>query len=252
MLRTYSGFLFPLEVFPLTLYFQLPSLHLYRNQLAQLSCRLSLHSGNAKVAQNTLKRILNSLSPNEPPHVIYSTHLSLIASLNAQASDGLPNHMRCLDAINTLQQLAKQNCHKPIVQLASVLRLHALIQASLWGDIGESLEAAEVLLQMADTLKAYANERQYKSTDTKNSSATYQPPSLKSSFDSALVVHTLVLGIIFHTYRGDTGFSAVRLRWLHELLDVQLPNFPKTGIFKVTIVCYLPRPFTSCLLDLLQ
>ncbi|KAF9449730.1 hypothetical protein P691DRAFT_702735 [Macrolepiota fuliginosa MF-IS2] len=215
----------------------LPSLHLYRYRLTQLSSQLSLVSGNPKAAQNNLKRALAAFTQNDPPHVLYTAHLAFIASISSQSSDEATNTMRSLGAIGDLYDLASKRGHRPIIQLSSVLRLRALMRSGLWYEVGESLEAAEGVLGMEDTLKGYAQEKCKVPEDQDQPSKTLPSPSNSkytlSTFEYALIVHTLILGIIFYTYVGDANLANPRLKWLHELLDMQLPRFPKTGIFEI-------------------
>ncbi|KXN87809.1 hypothetical protein AN958_08125 [Leucoagaricus sp. SymC.cos] len=202
----------------------LPSLQLYRHRLAQLSSQLSLESGNPKAAQNNLKRSISSLSQNDPPHVIYTFHLALIASISSQSLDETANTMRSLGAISDLHEYSTKRGDQAIIQLACVLRLRALMRAGLWSDVAEGLTTAESVLEMGDTLKPIL--------PSPPSASSSKSPSW-STFEYALIVHTLILGVIFHTYVGDSSLVNPRLKWLYELLDVQLQRFPKTGIFEI-------------------
>ncbi|KAF7783867.1 hypothetical protein Agabi119p4_32 [Agaricus bisporus var. burnettii] len=214
----------------------LPSLHLYRHRISQLSSQLSLASGNPKVAQNNLKRALSTVTPNDPPHILYSTHLAIIASISSQSSDETTNTMRSLGAISDLHELASKQGHQSMVQLASVLRLRALVRSGLWGDVGETLDAIETNLDMAVTLNNYSMDKA-KVTEDQGQASLPSPPltnnSSRSTLEYALIIHSLVLGIIFYTFTGDSSLATPRLKWLHELLDIQLPHFPKTGIFEI-------------------
>jgi hypothetical protein len=115
------------------------------------------------------------------------------------------------------------------------------MRAGLWSDVGESLDAAEGVLDMEDMLKINAEEKG-KAADKRDqvpaaSTTLPSPPSStkssRSIFEYALIVHTLILGIIFHTYVGDANLANARLKWLHELLDTHSHRFPQTGIFEV-------------------
>lgn len=157
--------------------------------------------------------------------------------------------MRSLGAINDLHELASKQGHQSMVQLASVLRLRALLRSGLWGDVGETLDTAEAGLDMVEILKNYAIDKA-KAPENQVQASLPSPPlssnSSRSTLEYALIVHSLVLGIIFYTYNGDSSLANPRLKWLHELLDVQLPRFPKTGIFEVSICApNEPRPLKN-------
>lgn len=146
--------------------------------------------------------------------------------------------MRSLGAISDFHELASKQGHQSMVQLASVLRLRALLLSGLWAEVGEALDTAEAGLDMVETLKGYAVAKA-KVPENEVQVPIPSPPSggnaSRSTFEYALIVHSLVLGIIFHTYNGNSSLVNPRLKWLHELLDMQLPCFPKTGIFEVSI-----------------
>lgn len=120
--------------------------------------------------------------------------------------------------------------------MATVLRLRAVMRAGLWCDVKECLDTAEAVLDMQGTLKGLAEDKA-KPFEKPEQLSLPSPPSSttgsRSIFEYALIVHTLILGIIFHTYTGDSGLTSPRLKWLHELLDTHLHQFPKTGIFEV-------------------
>lgn len=182
--------------------------------------------------------MLTTFTSNDPPSVVYAIHLALIASISAQSLDETTNIVRSLGAISDLCELASKRGHQSIVQLASVLRLRALMRAGLWSDVGECLDAAENALSMGDVLENYAQDKgKAPENQDQTTAALPSPPSSSNSARSileyVLVAHTLILGVIFHTYIGDASLTNPRLKWLHELLDIHLPRFPKTGIFEV-------------------
>lgn len=121
------------------------------------------------------------------------------------------------------------------------------MRSGLWGDVGESLNAVEGVLDMDETLKNYAVDKG-KAPGGQDKAPLPSPPSSSKSSRSileyALIIHSLVLGIIFHTYVGDSSLANPRLKLLHELLDIQLPRFPKSGIFEVCI-CVSVSSFTG-------
>lgn len=242
---------------------QHPSLQLYRHRLTQLSAQLSLASGNAKAAQNSLKRSLMTTTPNDAPHILYTIHLAHIASISSQSSDETTNTMRSLGAINDLREAASKRGHKPVIQLALILRLRALMRSGSWSEVGESLDAAEDVLGMEETLNDYTNDKPMTDDKTKTDDkpTTDEKPSSeirdqlsvpvphptactvssRTTFEYALIIHTLILGVIFHTYTGDTNLGNPRLKWMYELLDTYLPRFPKTGIFEANFLSQFSR-----------
>lgn len=248
---------------------QHPSLQLYRHRLTHLSAQLSLASGNAKAAQNSLKRSLMTTTPNDAPHILYTIHLAHIASISSQSSDETTNTMRSLGAINDLREAASKRGHKPVIQLALILRLRALMRSGSWSEVGESLDAAEDVLGMEETLNDYTDDKlatddktrtddkpktdeKPKANDKPSSEIRDQLPvpvphptsctvSSRPTFEYALIIHTLILGVIFHTYTGDTNLVNPRLKWMYELLDTYLPRFPKTGIFEASFLSQFSR-----------
>lgn len=176
------------------------------------------------------------MTDNDPPHVVYTFHLALIAGISSQNPDKLNNTARSLDAIGDLHDCASRRGDKFIVQMTSVLRLRAVMRAGLWCDVKECVDSAEAVLDMQDTLKALAEDKAKPFEKVEQLSLPSPPSSTtgsRSTFEYALIIHTLILGIIFHTYTGDSSLTSPRLKWLHELLDTHLHQFPKTGIFEV-------------------
>jgi len=198
------------------------------------------------------------LTDNDPPHIVYTFHLALIAGISSQNSDKLNNTARSLDAIGDLHDCALRRGDKVIVQMTSVLRLRAVMRAGLWCDVKECVDSAEAVLDMQDTLKCLADDKAKPFEKVEQLSLPSPPSSTtgsRSTFEYALIVHTLILGIVFHTYTGDSSLTSPRLKWLHELLDTHLHQFPKTGIFEVRnsecpafafLTGTLQIPFSNC------
>ena len=125
-----------------------------------------------------------------------------------------------------------------VIQIASVLRLRTVIRAGLWCDVGECVDTAEDVLDMEETLRGFSEDKGKAFEKAGQLTLPSSPSSTQTSrsiFEYALIIHTLILGIIFHTYVGNSALASPRLKWLHELLDTHFHQFPKTGIFEVWI-----------------
>ena len=148
------------------------------------------------------------------------------------------NTVRSLGAIDDLHDYASRRGDKVVIQIASVLRLRTVLRAGLWCDVGECVDTAEDVLDMEETLRGFSEDKGKAFEKAGQLTLPSSPSSTQTSrsiFEYALIVHTLILGIIFHTYVGNSALANPRLKWLHELLDTHFHQFPKTGIFEVWV-----------------
>uniref|UniRef100_A0A0W0FJ99 Uncharacterized protein n=1 Tax=Moniliophthora roreri TaxID=221103 RepID=A0A0W0FJ99_MONRR len=137
-----------------------PTLRWYRSQLTFLAAQLAIWQNNVKFARTLLRRQLTTLGPSDPPAVVYTAHLKLIASL-ATTSSYMPSSSTCppspaparpqdvraaLTAIQSMQNLSMKNNHDQITLLARVLRLRLLISSGQWEQVEEALTQAEEAL----------------------------------------------------------------------------------------------------------
>lgn len=168
-----------------------------------------------------------------------------------------------LAALTNLSAIAAQNRHFSVLKLVAVLRLRVLVAAEIWEMVGDALQAAEQLLLLAfddsDGAKEGGQESGVKregseflshscsitSQEVRDGAATQfrsqtpphmepddkarteQPPAdAKDPQDpviAALSVHTLMLGIIYHTHGGRARAAEPRLAALHSLMDSGAP-----------------------------
>ncbi|KJA19213.1 hypothetical protein HYPSUDRAFT_168399 [Hypholoma sublateritium FD-334 SS-4] len=210
-----------------------PSLRVYKPQLTHLSARLASYQKNTKQAQNSLKKVItNFLLPSDPPQVTYTAHLAYINSHFATSHNHDPPtysaaspSLKSLGAIRDLHDLAIQNQHPQIAQLAMVLELRDLVQYGAWTRVGESLKSIERQLNLI-----------FEGNPTKQISAQPAFPAERTKLETVLIVHVLIIGVLYHTYAGDSTRGHVRLKQLHELLDGgALDAFGTSGIVDVNL-----------------
>ncbi|KAF9219378.1 hypothetical protein BS17DRAFT_740799 [Gyrodon lividus] len=138
-----------------------PSLRPLRHHLSLLNAHFAFNSSNTKFARALLRRLIASFMLSDPPSIVYVAHLALITQLTSSppqptttttsptsrdTSTSAPELQAALTAITTLSQLAAQNRHPAIEDLAAVLRVRVLVAAGMWDLVGETLEAAEKAL----------------------------------------------------------------------------------------------------------
>jgi len=213
---------------------QHPSLKMYKPQLTHLSARLAIYHGNVKLAQNTLKKVMNNfIVASDPPHILYTAHLAYIDSLSANVVEIEPTTpkrnapqntgMRSVGAIRELHRLAMRNSHRGVALFAMVLELLDFVQNGVWNRVEESLRSTEKDLDIATHLLP-------------DSQAKAGPPPGKTNIEKVLIVHVLVLGVLYHTYIGDYPNSQNRLKILHDMLDGgALEAFGPSGIVDIEL-----------------
>ncbi len=188
---------------------------------------------NTRQAQNSLKKVMTSfLLPSDPPHVTYMAHLAYITShlasahnLDPPAYSGVSPSFKSLGAIRDLYDLAIRNQHTQVVQLAMVLELRDLVQYGAWTRVGESLKRNERQLNLV-----------FEDNATKQTSSHPAHSMERTKLETVLIVHVLIIGVIYHTYAGDSTSGHVRLKQLHELLDGgALDAFGTSGIVDVNL-----------------
>lgn len=200
---------------------QHPSLRLYRHHLTLLSAHLSLWQHNFKFARSVLRRLIASSLPSDPPALVYSAHLALISQLAVPTSSApaldtptkKPPQTKVqaihasLDALTTLRALSTHNSHGEITLLADVVRLRVLVDNAMWGSVGGALGVCEEGLQAAS--------------------------SADSTLLTSLKLHTLILGVLFHTHTGDAKGAGERLTRLHALCDAGGLDDAGAGVVEV-------------------
>jgi hypothetical protein len=139
---------------------------------------------------------------------------------------------------------AQQSAHADVCVLARVLRLRMLVSAGLWGEVEDALKIAEDALRLGFPTKTHSNHNPNSNscTDPDSNDTTptpagatqpAEPPSEQSGFIGCMMIHTLILGIVFHTHVGGAANASERLARLHAMLDGGvLDKFPQ-GIVEV-------------------
>ncbi|KAH6896175.1 hypothetical protein BKA70DRAFT_1318603 [Coprinopsis sp. MPI-PUGE-AT-0042] len=233
-----------------------PSLRPYKIHLTLLSARLAQHQLNHKFSQTTLRRLLtNGLAPNDPPHLLYTSHLAYIKSLSEASfgtspDAGTPNtrNMKALAAIQDMHSVASSRGHGDIMKLAALLRLQTLIQMGFTTEmIQEGLDAMERLLEFpvdapppppqarhSPNLSRTQTQPQTQTTSLLETAAAFAHIKRRDN-DKAFLVYTLILGVIFYTHIGDAAATEARTRVLHEMLDGSaLGAFGPFGILQIS------------------
>jgi len=117
-----------------------------------------------------------------------------------------------------MRELAASRGHVGVVTLASVVRLQTLIQMGVWDEVREALSEVESSFLYPSALSENA--------------ATFAREA-REAWESALLVYTLTLGIIFYTYVGETPSVEGRTKVLHEMLDGGVLDKFKYGVIEV-------------------
>ncbi|KAK0491786.1 hypothetical protein EDD18DRAFT_540287 [Armillaria luteobubalina] len=235
-----------------------PTLRLYRPHVTCLTARLLHWQHNSKFALTLLRRLLNSFLPSDPPHTIYAAHLTLISHLitsSSSSSISSPKEMKApLSAIQVLADLADKNRHSSLKTYALVLKLRALVSLNLWESIDDALREAEEALGIDCTsrqacgemdpgkqvLSSIANTPRSQEGPTvgtpKQPSTPTPPPMPKFGDKSAeiMAIHTLIIGVVFHTFVGNFTRASTRLTLLHMLMDSGLLITSGSGVVEIT------------------
>ncbi|KDQ31569.1 hypothetical protein PLEOSDRAFT_1036423 [Pleurotus ostreatus PC15] len=220
-----------------------PSLRLYAPHLTIMSATLAAWQHNTKFARNQVKKLLNTVSEPTgeawPPHVVYGVHLTyidfLIHSKTTDANSSKQDTHAALASIQALAELASTNSQSPrednldghmrVVLLTHVLRLRVLIAAGMWSEVGDALKEAEQILKISAEPASIPKETDADATpkaSKRHSSSSAAAAGVVDSEDPfiiALVVHTLIIGVLYHTYSGDAQASQTRLAILHATMD---------------------------------
>ncbi|KAJ7587169.1 hypothetical protein C8J56DRAFT_861483 [Mycena floridula] len=238
-----------------------PSLRAFRPHLTFLSAQLSQWQQNNRFAINQLKRLLTTFIPADPPHIVYSAHLTLISHLmSPHKKTNPPSHSPsanpdsgvriALGAIQKFEELSVKNGHAKVTLLANVLRLRLLVSAGLWQEVPPALDNVEQLLQLDYTSPVKENPALKNadvnlapSSSKRTKSQTIQPVSYKTfedPFDIAMVLHVLIISVVYHTFMGNDKDTAPRLTHLHFLLDAAVLKNVKDGSVQITFPDTLP------------
>ncbi|KAF4573650.1 hypothetical protein EYR36_008168 [Pleurotus pulmonarius] len=210
-----------------------PSLRLYAPHLTIMSATLAAWQHNTKFARNQVKKLLSTVSEPTgeawPPHVVYGAHLTyidfLIHNKSTDANSSKQDTHAALASIQALAELASANSQSPLVLLTHVLRLRVLIAAGMWSEVGDALKEAEQILKISAEPASIPKELDPDATpkaSKRNSSSNTAAAGVVDSEDPfiiALVVHTLIIGVLYHTYSGDAQASQTRLSILHATMD---------------------------------
>ncbi|KAI6139969.1 hypothetical protein BKA82DRAFT_4219588 [Pisolithus tinctorius] len=227
--------------------------------LAEVGMR-AIRSGFCKTGEHDWTMGLEEELTSSPPASPFSHGKGADSSVSIQPHTNPPEVQAALTALINLSAIAAQNQHFSMLKLVAVLRLRVLVAAEMWDMVGDALEGAEKLLSLVfddgnstkeggqeHVMKREASEfltRSYSitaqevhdsaasqsrpQTESDNKTLTEQPPAdvkdaEEDPLTAALTVHTLMLGIVYHTHGGRTRATEPRLAALHSLMDSGAP-----------------------------
>ncbi|CDO77305.1 hypothetical protein BN946_scf184753.g55 [Trametes cinnabarina] len=233
-----------------------PSLRAYRHQLALLQAQLSQWQHKTRFARNQIRNLISSLTPSDPPHILYSAQLALVTLLTSPVSptkgsaqtQSLPEKLQnrtppasprispqdvhaALDVAQEMEDRAVAQTHNQVIILARVLRTRILVAAGMWADVREALQRSEAVLGLSYEPASTPKPRK----TAKGDGQTQQPPPIpeqfitfENPFEAAMAVHLLMLSIVYYTHSAEAAEVSPRLSHLHALLDSEvLDKFPE-------------------------
>ncbi|KAI6003452.1 hypothetical protein F5J12DRAFT_154292 [Pisolithus orientalis] len=216
---------------------------------------------------------------SSPPASPFSHGKGTEPSVSFHPHANPPEVQAALTALTNLSAIAAQNQHFSMLKLVAVLRLRVLIAAEMWDMVGDALEGAEKLLLLVfddgNSTKEGGQERGMKreasefltrsysitaqevhdsaasqsrpQTASDNKSLKQQPPAdvkvaEEDPLTAALTVHTLMLGIVYHTHGGRARATEHRLAALHSLMDSGAPvgGVSSDGLVEVPLSLHPP------------
>ncbi|KAF8890107.1 hypothetical protein BD779DRAFT_1671467 [Infundibulicybe gibba] len=183
-------------------------------------------------------------SPTYQPYTIYSAHLHLIG-LHIHTSDH-SNAVACAVRLHTTA--LAQGWTDEAILLAQVVHLRVLVHFGVWEDVDGILQQVEGALGME-----FESQKNSNADDAETGSqVTVQTPvglgAQKITVEglgtvkTMLAIHTLLLGVVYHTYAGSAEKTNTRLKLLHELLDGGALNLEGDGHIQIYLA-----PNTPCL-----
>lgn len=247
--------------------------------MSLLQIQLAHWQHKTKFSKIQVRHLISSLLPSDPAYIVYSAHLAAITlftspitpsntliSLSSSrpisgSSFPSPNYTNsaqdihaALSAVSNLQVLAHSKSHPQVILFSHVLRLRILVAANMWADVGASLQLAETAFGLSYAPVTTPKPRQGKenvdsnaktpqgkehavkpdASDNKDEFISFEDP-----FESAMVVHTLMMGIVYFTHIGSAAEATPRLSHLHALLDSgALEQFPDGTVqVRVSLSC---------------
>lgn len=131
-------------------------------------------------------------------------------------------------ALQTLLFAAESLKDPPVVILTHVLRLRMLVDAAMWDNVQDSLSLAESALGLVyQDAPPSANSKGMKEKEKEDFIL------FENAFEASMAVHTLILGVVYHTHVGQASKASPRLSHLHGLLDSDVLKLFSNGTLKV-------------------
>ncbi|KIY69171.1 hypothetical protein CYLTODRAFT_442869 [Cylindrobasidium torrendii FP15055 ss-10] len=212
-----------------------PTLRLYRIHITCVAAKLAHWQQNIKFARNMLRQLVQMLTPNDPPHIVYSAHLTLVSQLSAPTQHSIPTTKDTLAAIRQLDVLAEvamNNDHLHIRTLTAVARLRVLVSGAMWDRVEAALSDAEDILGLDFPRRHTQSNDEASLNPISNSQEPHRSSSSGPSreqakdfaaftdkFSKIMAAHTLIIGGVFYSYIGNAAYANPRLTALHVLMD---------------------------------
>ncbi|KAF9040454.1 hypothetical protein BDZ89DRAFT_347994 [Hymenopellis radicata] len=226
-----------------------PSLRLYRPYVTSLIAQLAHWQQNHKFARNMLRRLVKTFLSDDPPHTIYSAHLTLISVLSTPTdpTKGLTakDTQAALSAIQAFVSHAENAQHHGVKLFGLLIRLRLLISSGLWDRVGDALTLAEEALGFDFTdsgkgtdksiLVPISNAPQQTSENSTSSPSKTLPtlPHFPDKLSEVMAIHILIVGVVFYTYVGNAASTAPRLTQLHMLMDSGSWKDTESGVVEI-------------------
>ncbi|KAG7451717.1 uncharacterized protein BT62DRAFT_1030831 [Guyanagaster necrorhizus] len=225
-----------------------PTLRLYRPHVTCLTARLLYWQHKSKFALTLLRRLRISFLPSDPPHATYAAHLtliSLLATSNASSTISSSKDMKApLSVVHALADLADKNRHFGVKSFALVLTLRTLVSLRLWESVDDSLRLVEEALGIecpsgqvcgeGARPVAAGNQGLWPVYRSNHPPPTQPLPKFADKLAAVMAIHTLIIGVVFHTFVGNFARASARLTFLHMLMDSGALIAPSSGVVEIT------------------
>ncbi|KAI6138497.1 hypothetical protein BKA82DRAFT_4236410 [Pisolithus tinctorius] len=180
-----------------------PILRHLRHHLSLLNAHFAFWRSNTRFPRAVLRRLISTFLTSSPPASPFSHGKGADSSVSIQPHTNPPEVQAALTALINLSAIAAQHQHFSMLKLVAVLRLRVLVAAEMWDMVGDALEGAEKLLSLVfdDGNSTKEGGQEHCSVAVKASDRDAEEDPLTA----ALTVHTLMLGIVYHTHGGPVA-----------------------------------------------
>ncbi len=200
-----------------------------------------------------LRRLVKTFLSDDPPHAIYSAHLTLISVLSTptDTTKGLTakDTQAALSAIQSFVAHAEMAQHHGVKLFGLLIRLRLLISSGLWDRVEDALTLAEEALGfdftsdkdkgtdksiLVSISNAPAHEQASNNAMPSPSKTLPSLPHFPDKLSEVMAIHILIVGVVFYTYVGNAASTAPRLTQLHMLMDSGSWKDTENGVVEIT------------------